>query len=373
MQMHMYTRTIITTQVHQLQYPLTMLARYFRLTVAAVLLCVCRLAAAASREDLAIRAAKAPNGIIPLDDFSFKDVLDGPRDFYIVALLTCTEPGVGCSACFEFNPVFDAIANSWVADHPDGVSRDDPSKALYFAKADLEDAQAVPEIFKFYNIERVPRLMFFTPDGSIQDYHLLNLPQQKAFAGVAEFISNLKIAAGIPDYEVHQPRDWSTIIIAAFVGFTVVYLGRKHSEAVRAVVTSKYIWGLASCAFIALMAGGYMYNKMRGTPMAGSDQEGNVIYFWPNEFQNQYGIESQIVSVIYSLLSAVFVALVLGVPKLEKYYAGSASGATVVAGIVSLLVLVTYVLFAGLTNLFAIKSPRYPFELVKISALLAGL
>ncbi|GMM56707.1 dolichyl-diphosphooligosaccharide--protein glycotransferase [Maudiozyma humilis] len=350
-----------------------MLARYFRLVAAAVLLCTARLAAAASREDLAARAAKAPHGIIPLDDFSFKDVLDGPRDFYIVALLTCTEPGVGCSACFEFNPVFDAIAESWVRDHADGVSSDDPAKALYFAKADLEDAQAVPEIFKFYSIERVPRLMFFTPDGSIHDYHLLNLPQQKSYAGAAEFITNLKMAVGISDYNVYQPRDWSTVIIAAFVGFTVVYLGRKHSAAVSAVLTSRYVWALAACAFITLMSGGYMYNKMRGTPMAGADNDGNVIYFWPAEFQNQYGIESQIVSVIYALLSATFVGLVVGVPKLEKFYQGSASGATVVAGIVAVLLLVTYVLFAGLTNLFAIKSPRYPFELVKISALLAGL
>lgn len=326
---------------------------------------------AATREDLAIKAQKTTNGIIPLDDYSFKDILDGPRDFYLVALLTCTEPGVGCTACFEFNPVYEMIANSWFQDHKDGISGLDPSKALYFAKADLEDASAVPEIFKFYNIERVPRLMFFTPGGSIHDYNLLNLPQQKANAGAKEFISNLKIAVGINDYQVHEPRDWSTIIITSISTFIIVYLLRKHSKIVTGIISSKYIWAILSCAFIVLMSGGYMYNKMRGTPLAGSDSNGNVVYFWPNEFQNQYGIESQIVSVVYAALSLCFLALVLGVPSLADFYKGSASGAMIITVISALLVVVIYILFAGLSNLFGIKSPRYPFELIKISSLLA--
>ncbi|SMN20189.1 similar to Saccharomyces cerevisiae YOR085W OST3 Gamma subunit of the oligosaccharyltransferase complex of the ER lumen [Maudiozyma saulgeensis] len=343
--------------------------RFVSVCISALLLATTALAA--TREELAIKAQKSPNGIIELDDYSFKDTLDAPRDFYLVALLTCTEPGVGCTACFEFNPVFETIAESWVRDHAEGISLEDPSKALYFARADLSDASAVPEIFKFYNIERVPRLMFFTPGGSIHDYHLLNLPQQKANAGASEFITNLKIAVGINDYQIHEPRDWSTVMITAIATFAIVYLFRKHNKVITAVISSKFVWGILCCAFITLMSGGYMYNKMRGTPLAGSDNNGGVVYFWPNEFQNQYGIESQIVSVLYGALSILFLALVLGIPNLSSFYKGSASGAMIITVICTVLVVVIYALFAGLTSLFSIKSPRYPFELIKISSLLS--
>lgn len=324
---------------------------------------------AASREELAVKSGKDSNGIIQLDDFNFKDILDGPRDFYLIALLTSTEPNVGCTACFDFNPVYDSIVSSWVQDHQDGISKDDGDKAIYFAKSDLSDSNAVPEIFKYYKIERVPRLMFFTPGGGIDDYHLLNLPQQQS-SGVLEFIRNVNVAVGINDFVYHKPADWSAFFISAFVAFVSVYLIRKHSKVVYSIINSKTLWAVLCCTFITLMSGGYMYNKMRGTPLAGSDDDGNVIYFLPNEFQGQYGIESQIVSIVYGILSVCFIGLVLGIPKLSDYYNGSASGSLIITVITIVICIATYIFFAGLTNLFSIKSARYPFQLIKISSLL---
>ena len=60
--------------------------------------------------------------LIPLNDQNFETILNGKRDYHIVALLTSESPNINCVLCREIGPELSIIANSWFKDHPNGLT-----------------------------------------------------------------------------------------------------------------------------------------------------------------------------------------------------------------------------------------------------------
>ena len=327
------------------------------------------LVSAISRAELSNLVSKGSGSFISLTDSNFKQLLDSDRDSYIIALFTATDPAVGCTMCLELRSTFDMVASSWVKDHPDGISHADNDTAIYFAKVDVTKAGNVPRIFDFFNVERVPQLLMFSPDGKIRDFRPVPVPHQAGSVGASQLVEDISTMTRVSTFELHVPIDWASIIVTSVITFIAVLLARKRSSILISILRSRILWGLLSVSFIILMLGGYMFNKMRGNPWVGSGRNGEVIYFIPNEFQNQFAVETQIVDIIYGSMTVLLLALVLGIPQLRKYYKDTRKGDVTVAFAVMGIVALLYVFFSGLTSIFTIKSPGYPFQLMKLSSL----
>jgi len=63
---------------------------------------------------------------------------------------------------------------------------------------------------------------------------------------------------------------------------------------------NRNLWAAISLFTIILFCSGHMFNHIRGSPYIGNDGKGGISYF-AGGFQNQYGLESQIVAAICEL------------------------------------------------------------------------
>ncbi|CCK70424.1 dolichyl-diphosphooligosaccharide--protein glycotransferase OST3 KNAG_0E01620 [Huiozyma naganishii CBS 8797] len=327
----------------------------------------------ATVEQFAAEVAKSGHNIIQLTDSNYKKWLGGthkvPRGANVLALFTTTALEFGCQTCLKFEAEYDALVQSWFNDHPGGVSKEDPEKALFFVKVSVMKPGQIPNAFKYFNLEHIPKLLFFPAGGRIDDYQSLDLPQEEGTMRVTYLITALKGAIGISDYQLYVPTDWSSIGVTMFAVFALVYLVRKHYAFLGTLLASRALWAVCSVAFIILMISGYMFNKIRGVPLAGSGPHGEVVYILENEFQSQYGIETQILAVFYGLLAALVVGLSMGIPKLNNYYQRRSDGTFIVAVASIVLAVAVYMFFAAYTNVYSTKQGGYPFKLFKVSAL----
>ncbi|SCU86562.1 LAME_0D06700g1_1 [Lachancea meyersii CBS 8951] len=336
--------------------------------VAALLASVC---AALSNQALAKEASKQ-KGVIKLTNANFEKVLGGQKDAYLVVLLTSTNPAIGCTLCAELEPEFDLLTESWLHDHPAGLSADG-ERALFFAKADF-DAKKNSKVFVHFNANNVPRLLFISPENAFGTFSQINLPGEPGMTRVAAIMSALKEATGIADFELHQPINWGSIAVTAVATAVIVAVVRRNKALAAKLVACKSIWGLGTVFIIVIWNSGYMFNAIRGSQFAGMSQNGDaVIYFMEGQQQNQFGIETQIVSVIYGILAACTVGLITFVPYAANFYAKDKTGrpspskASFVEMILTLSFLITlYAVYSALMAVFGLKSSGYPFRLLRL-------
>lgn len=323
---------------------------------------------AITNEKLLQRSHKNGDNIIELTDSNYQRILGTGRDAWIMVFLTSSSPQIGCSTCIEAAEEYRLLAKSWFKDHPDGVSREgDEETSLFFAISDLTGSK-IPEVFTFYGLEHVPRFFLFGPGGSIREYETIDLMNNAGIDRVLGMAAEIKTRTNIPDFNIYQPTNWSLIITTAFVTFCISYMFKRHYEFTMKILSMKSLWALAWTVFIILMISGYMFNLIRGAQLAGVDGNGNILYFLPNQ-SSQFKIETQVLSVIYGSLAAAIVGLVFAVPKLKSYYKGTSKASAVEIGSSALLAIVIYGFFAGLTTVYEIKQPGYPYPLAKISSL----
>lgn len=338
-----------------------------------ILLAICAffqsLCLAMSHDKLLALSEKGSNHIIDLTDSNFKRVLGSPRDSYILVFLTASAPQVGCSICLEAADELKMIANSWFEDHPEGIStKGKEPQSLFFAKSDLNDAKHIPKIFTFFSLQHVPRLLLFSPGEEITKYKIIDLAGDAGQERALQIINSLKSVTNIPDFNLHLPIDWTLSIVMAVLTFVSVYILKRHRNLVTKLVRMNSLWATFWTFFIILMLGGYMYNNIRNAQLAGVGQNGEIMYFLPNQTQNQFKIETQVVGVIYASLTVSLLFILFGIPKLREMYQDSTRGQILEAASNILFALIIYAFFAGLTAVFNIKQPGYPYQLMKISS-----
>ncbi|CAI2022707.1 hypothetical protein SEUBUCD646_0H01350 [Saccharomyces eubayanus] len=316
-------------------------------------------------------ANKSPKRIIPLKDSSFESILTPPHEnAYIVALFTATAPEVGCSLCLELESEYDTIVASWFDDHPEGKSAHS-NTSIFFTKVNLEDpAKTIPKAFQFFQLNNVPRLFVFQPNSpSISDYSIINLSTDAGAERMKQVIQGIKQLSQVNDFSLHLPMDWTPIVTSTIITFIVVLLLKKQSKLMISIFSSRLIWAALSTFFIICMISAHMFNQIRNTQLAGVGPKGEVMYFLPNEFQHQFAIETQVMVLIYSMLASLVVTLVTGIPFLRSHLYPNAKKAYFIdAALATFCALFIYIFFAALTTVFSIKSPAYPFPLLRLSA-----
>lgn len=324
---------------------------------------------AISNEKLTSRMI-SDNGIITLTNSNYKRILSTHRDSYIVLFFTATNPGIGCSMCHEFGSDYETITKSWLHDHPQGISTENDSCGIFFAIVDFQPSKT-NEIFAHYKINNVPRLFILPPGNDMNNYELLNLPQESGMVRIRTIINDIKRVTGFSNFVLHEPIKVGSILVTALGTGIIVFLVRKYTDMVVSVLKFKPLWGIGSVCFILTLISGSMFNKIRGSQYAGMSSDGShVVYFMERQQQNQFSIETQIVACMYGVLSIALIGLIQLVPKIGEYYDACRKGTKSSLAklfVAFLLNSIIYIFYCGLTAIFKLKSPDYPFKLFKSS------
>lgn len=324
---------------------------------------------AIKNDQLLEKSRKNSDHIIELTDNNFKKILGTGRDAWIMVFLTSSSPQIGCSTCLEAADEYRLIASSWFKDHPLGVSTaGEEDKHLFFAISDLND-QTIPETFKYFGLEHVPRFFLFGPGGDIKDYQVIDLLGNPGMERASNLASAIKQVTEISDLKIYQPINWSVAITSAVVTFTTVYMFKRHYAFTTRILSMRPLWAILWTSFIIMMLGGYMFNSIRGSQLAGVADNGDLIYFLAGQSQAQFKIETQIVGVLYGTLASTVVCLALAVPQLKKFYKNSRKRPFVEASVSVIFAILVYAFFAGFTSIYEIKQPGYPYSLAKLSSL----
>ncbi|ODV78754.1 gamma subunit of Oligosaccharyltransferase [Suhomyces tanzawaensis NRRL Y-17324] len=303
------------------------------------------------------------NKAIKLNDDNFQDILSGPREDHIVVLLTSDSPKINCVLCKEFAPEFELVANSWYEDHPHGLTqkeledtdRDIPARNVVFFKSEFSESR---NFFQIFQLNQIPKVFYFPPSNATGPNSFVNeVSEYQFYQGDHKHlvIDWLKSFTG-HDYQIHIPPDYTKIATFAFFTFTFVLLIRKYYKQVGQVFASRLLWSGLTIIAVLLLTSGYMFNQIRGTPYL-REQGGKVEYFATSQ-QSQYGVETQILSFVYGLLSLLVVILLKTLPTIKSDSINFVAVVVISAGI--------FVTYSALLSIFGLKGSGYPYRFINI-------
>jgi hypothetical protein len=85
---------------------------------------------------------------------------------------------------------------------------------------------------------------------------------------------------------------WISTFVILSGGLTFSYVAWPY---VLPVIQSRTVWAAITLICILLFTSGHMFNQIRNVPYVAGDGRGGISYF-ASGFQNQYGLETQIVA-----------------------------------------------------------------------------
>ncbi|KAF9882445.1 oligosaccharyl transferase subunit [Colletotrichum karsti] len=286
---------------------------------------------------------------IKLADTSYKSLTASPRDYTVAVLLTALESRFGCQLCREFQPEWDLLGKSWTKGDKKGESR------LLFGTLDFADGR---EIFMSLGLQTAPVLLLFQPTVGphavpAQDplqYDFTSGPQsaEQVHAWLARHLTDR------PHPAIKRPINWmrwiSTITIVLGLGTVAV----TASPYILPIIQNRNLWAAVSLIAILLFTSGHMFNHIRKVPYVAGDGRGGISYF-AGGFQNQFGLETQIIAAIYGVLAFCAISLTVKVPRIgdskTQQVAVLAWGG------------VLFLMYSFLLSVFRIKNGGYPFSL----------
>ncbi|KAL2178302.1 uncharacterized protein P884DRAFT_268977 [Thermothelomyces heterothallicus CBS 202.75] len=286
---------------------------------------------------------------IKLGDSSYRELTATPRDYAVAVLLTAMESRYGCQMCREFQPEWELLARSWTSGDRKGESR------VVFGTLDFGDGR---DVFMSLGLQTAPVLFFFPPTTGP---HAAASPDAVRYdftggAQAAEVVHHW-LSRHLPDRPhppIKRPINWmrwiSTFVMLSGA-LTASYVAWPY---VLPIIQSRTVWAAVTLISILLFTSGHMFNHIRNVPYVAGDGRGGISYF-AGGFQNQYGLETQIVAALYGILTLSSISLAVKVPRIgDPRYQGIAFVAWF-----GVMVLV----YSLLLSIFRGKNPGYTFSL----------
>lgn len=286
---------------------------------------------------------------VKLDDNLYSRLTNSKRDYSAAVLLTAMDARYGCQLCREFQPEWDLLARSWFKGDRKGESR------LIFATLDFSDGR---DTFMSLGLQTAPVLLFFpattgphaAASGEPIRYDFNNGPQ------IAEQVHGW-MSRHLPDRPhppVKRPINWMRWITS-----TIIVLGSSTAAVlawpyVVPIITSRNVWAGLTMIAILVFTSGHMFNHIRHVPYVSGDGRGGISYF-AGGFQNQFGLETQIVAAMYGVLSFAAISLAVKVPRIADM---KTQQVAVIAWSGVLIVMYSFLL-----SVFRMKNQGYPFSL----------
>ncbi|KAF8559596.1 hypothetical protein OG21DRAFT_1502836 [Imleria badia] len=297
------------------------------------------LAAKGSPHDELVQLAAAGNGVIRLDEHAF-DLLTSPQRTWSASIqFTALNPQRRCAPCKEFDPSFKAVAKAWST--VPQVHRN----THFFATAEFDESV---KVFQKLQLNSAPVVHVYPATEGPNAKNAAN-PFKYDFSSGFEagpLAEQLSIHTPIP-IPYKAPIDWSKL--ATFL--SLIPIVTLIFRFIRPVIYNRWVWAAGTILVSLVMTSGFMFTRIRGVPYAGHD--GSWI---AGGYQNQFGQEVQVVSMIYGILAASFLMLTIVTP----YQKSPARQRTQVY----LWTFVNFLVFSILVSLFRIKNRGYPFKLL---------
>lgn len=111
--------------------------------------------------------------------------------------------------------------------------------------------------------------------------------------GVHSWISK-QLPAG-PKPALTRPVDWTKIIFITTTVLGSISLLAVSAPYIMPIVQNRNVWAAISLLLVLLFTSGHMFNHIRKVPYVAGDGRGGISYF-AGGFQNQYGIETQVIA-----------------------------------------------------------------------------
>ncbi|KSA00158.1 uncharacterized protein AC631_04075 [Debaryomyces fabryi] len=320
--------------------------------------------AALTNEEMIKYVKSQGNKVVSLNDENYEHILNGERDYHLIVMLSSQSAKINCALCNEFKPEFEIVGNSWIQDHPNGLSKEEledtesliPKKNVYFMFSEFTESR---NFFLSLQLNNIPKVFHFPPSTSKRpNEYIKQFDEYQFYQGDHKSLlaSWLNQITG-HTFNIYIPPDYTRIATNALITFALVMLIRRFSAQFTMVVTSKILWSGISLVAILLLISGYMFNQIRGVPFVMEHQSGKVDYFVPQQ-QNQLGVETQIMSFIYGCLSLLVVMLIKKAPEIKN------SHVKLIAVIV--LSILIFVLYSILLSIFGIKGMGYPYRFITL-------
>ncbi|KAL8349872.1 hypothetical protein RB601_001546 [Gaeumannomyces tritici] len=231
---------------------------------------------------------------VKLDDNLYSRLTNSKRDYSAAVLLTAMDARYGCQLCREFQPEWELLARSWFKGDKKAESR------LIYATLDFSDGR---DTFMSLGLQTAPVLLFFpattgphaAPSGEPIRYDFNTGPQ------TAEQVHGW-MSRHLPDRphpQVRRPINWMR-----WVTSTIIVLGTSTAAVlawpyVVPIITNRNVWAGLTMIAILVFISGHMFNHIRHVPYVSGDGRGGISYF-ASGFQNQFGLETQIVAAMCS-------------------------------------------------------------------------
>ncbi|KAF7294920.1 hypothetical protein MIND_01030100 [Mycena indigotica] len=296
------------------------------------------LAASSETHQKLVSLAAAGNGVIKLDSDTYELLTASRRDWSASIHFTALDPRRRCMPCKEFNPSWNSVAKAW--SKAPKATRD----THFFATLDFDDGQAVfsklgltsaPVVFNYSPTEG-PRASSKSP--SRYDFSHGFEPEP-----LAQHLSN-HTPIPIP---YTPPFDWAKWITVAAGLLTFAVTIRFISP----ILQSRWTWAIGTIVTALVMTSGHMFTRIRNVPYVG--QDGSWI---AGGYQNQFGQEVQVISIVYGTLGFSFLMLVMVIP-----YQTSGQRQRVQVYLWTTIIMLVYSI---LIVLFKVKNRGYPFRLL---------
>ncbi|CAK7208230.1 oligosaccharyl transferase subunit ost3/OST6 [Sporothrix bragantina] len=320
--------------------------------LASTLLCATGVVAKKAPVDTfsAFQAKQLSSTPIKIEDSAYQKLVSGsPRDYSSAILLTAMDARYGCQLCREFQPEFDLLARSWTKGDKAGESR------VVFATLDFNDGR---DTFMSLGLQTAPVLLFFPPTAGP---HAAASPEPLRYdftngPGPAEVVHHWlsRHLPGRPHPPVKRPINWfawMTSITIILGSATALFVAWPY---VLPIIQNRNIWAAISLISILLFTSGHMFNHIRKVPYVAGDGRGGISYF-AGGFQNQFGMETQLIAAMYGILSFAAISLAIKVPRIADEKVQQV--AALIWGAVIFFV------YSFLLSVFRMKNGGYPFSL----------
>ena len=304
--------------------------------------------------------SQGSNKVIELNDGNYKEVLTGPRDYHAVVMFSSDSSQFNCVLCREFKPDYEITANSWYREHPKGLLKEQeakletPRKNIYFFYTDFMNSK---ELFLQFKLNNIPKVFYFPPTEKSGNAYLNEFDEYQFYQGVHRelLMSYLFQTTGLK-INLYVPPNYSRIAINAAIVLAVLFVAKRFQSTVGKFLSSRALWGEASLVLVLLLTTGYMFNQIRGVPYLQGEGKAMKDFFLPSQ-QSQLGIETQIVSFIYGMLSLFTIFLIKRAPEIKNHKANFV--ATLIACVF------IYNFYGLLLYVFGLKGMGYPYRFFK--------
>ncbi|KAF2772570.1 oligosaccharyl transferas-like protein subunit [Teratosphaeria nubilosa] len=286
---------------------------------------------------------------IVLNDNSYAELTKAPRDYSVAVLLTALDARFGCNLCHEFQPEWEMLGKQWAKGDKLGEGK------LVFGTLDFLDGKGT---FQSLMLQTAPVLLLFHPTTG---------PNVKADPSPArfDFSTGTNVAEpihhwisrqlpDIPHPAFKRPLNYFKIAIAITTLLGLITFVSVAAPYLLPIIRNRNLWAAVSLIAVLLFTSGHMFNHIRHVPYVSADGRGGINYF-ASGFQNQFGLETQIIAAIYGVLSFATISLALKVPRIAD--STTQQVAVFVWGGVILG------MYSFLLSVFRIKNGGYPFWL----------